>query len=67
MEMEVIRTKGKEVERNIKTKWLDSLVGRALQKDAVAHHEARVFSRGGFRELVEDIWTYLVGNKDDIV
>ena len=47
--------------------WLDSLVGRALQKDAVAHHEARVFSRGGFRELVEDIWTYLVGNKDDIV
>jgi len=66
MEMEVIRAKGMEEEIDIKTKWLDSLVGRAIEKDAVAHHEARHFSRGEFRQLVEDIWTYFVGNKDDM-
>ena len=65
MEMEVIRAKGMEEERDIKTKWLDSMVGRAIEKDAVAYHEARHFSRGEFRELVEDIWTYFLGNKDN--
>ena len=67
MKMEVIRAKGKEEKRFIKTKWLDSLVGRALQKGAVTGHEARVFSRGEFRELVEDIWIYLVKGEDDIL
>jgi len=41
------------------------MVGRAIEKDAVAYHEARHFSRGEFRELVEDMWRYFVGNKDD--
>jgi len=63
MKRQFIRVQGKEEEREVKTKWLDILVGRAIEKYSVPEYDAKVYNRGGFREIVEDIWTYFEENE----